>query len=74
MAPARAGLGAVRRYAVVAILVLAAIATPPDVISQAVLFTVIYGLYEVSIQLIRRMEKRRESELRAQGLWDEDQA
>ena len=44
------------------------------VISQAVLFTVVYGLYEVSIQLIRRMERRREAELRAQGLWDEDQA
>lgn len=69
-----AGLGSVRRYAVVAILVLAAIATPPDVISQAVLFSVIYALYEVSIQLIRRMERRREAELRAQGLWDEDQA
>lgn len=69
-----AGLGSVRRYAVVAILVLAAVATPPDVISQLVLFVVIYGLYEISIQLIRRMEKRREAELRAQGLWDEDQA
>ena len=69
-----AGLGSVRRYAVVAILALAAVATPPDVISQLVLFVVIYGLYEISIQLIRRMEKRREAELRAQGLWDEDQA
>lgn len=69
-----AGLASVRRYAVVAILVLAAVATPPDVVSQAVLFSVIFALYEVSIQLIRRIEKRREAELRAQGLWDEDQA
>ena len=68
-----AGLGSVRRYAVVVILILAAIATPPDVISQIVLFSVIYSLYEVSIQLIRRMEKRREADLRAQGLWDEDE-
>ena len=68
-----AGLGSVRRYAVVAILILAAIATPPDVISQVVLFAVIYGLYEVSIQLVRRIEKRREAELRAQGLWVEDE-
>lgn len=68
-----AGLGSVRRYAVLAILVLAAIATPPDVISQVVLFTVIYGLYEVSIQLVARIERRREAELRAQGLWVEDE-
>lgn len=67
------GLGSVRRYAVVAILVLAAIATPPDVISQIVLFAVIYSLYEVSIQLVRRIEKKREADLRAQGLWVEDE-
>ncbi|MDF3854983.1 twin-arginine translocase subunit TatC [Paracoccus sp. P2] len=58
------GLGSVRRYAIVVILVLAAIVTPPDVISQVVLFTVIYGLYEVSIFLVRRMEKKRELEER----------
>ena len=68
-----AGLASVRRYAVVAILILAAIATPPDVISQIVLFSVIYSLYEVSIQLIVRMERRREAELRGQGLWEEDE-
>ncbi|MDB6179468.1 twin-arginine translocase subunit TatC [Paracoccus sp. Z330] len=66
------GLGSVRRYAVVAILVLAAFATPPDVISQVVLFVVVFGLYEISIHLVRRIEKRREAELRAQGLWTED--
>lgn len=53
------GLASVRRYAVVVILVMAAIVTPPDVISQAVLFTVVYGLYEVSIQLVARIERRR---------------
>lgn len=67
------GLAGARRYAVLAILVLAALATPPDVISQVVLFTVVYGLYEISIQLVRRIEKRREAELRAQGLWVEDE-
>ncbi|MBU2958477.1 twin-arginine translocase subunit TatC [Paracoccus sp. 1_MG-2023] len=66
------GLAAVRRYAVLAILVLAAVATPPDIISQVVLFTVVYGLYEISIQLVARIEKRREAELRAQGLWVEE--
>ena len=68
-----AGLASARRYAVLAILVLAALATPPDVISQVVLFTVVYGLYEISIQLVRRIERRREAELRAQGLWVEDE-
>lgn len=67
-----AGLGSVRKYAVVAILVLAAVATPPDVPSQVILFTVIYGLYEISILLVRRVEKKREADLRAQGLWVDD--
>ena len=68
------GLGNVRKYAVIAILVLAALVTPPDVITQVILFTVVYGLYEVSIFLVRRVERKREAELRAQGLWfDEDE-
>ena len=46
--------------------------TPPDVVSQIVLFTVIYGLYEVAIQLVKRIETKREAELRAEGLWVED--
>lgn len=66
------GLGGVRKYAMVGILVLAALVTPPDVITQIILFTVVYGLYEVSIFLVSRVEKRREKELRAQGLWFED--
>ena len=51
------GLGNVRKYAVVAILVLAALVTPPDVITQVILFVVVYGLYEVSILLVARVEK-----------------
>jgi sec-independent protein translocase protein TatC len=66
------GLAHVRKYAVVAILVLAAIVTPPDIITQVILFVVVYGLYEISIQLVRRVERKREQELRAQGLWFED--
>ncbi|WP_022703382.1 twin-arginine translocase subunit TatC [Pseudorhodobacter ferrugineus] len=67
------GLGSVRKYAVVAILVLAAIVTPPDVVTQIILFAVVYGLYEISILLVKRVEKTREADLRAQGLWvDED--
>lgn len=56
------GLASVRRYAVIAILVLSAMVTPPDVISQVVLFSVIYGLYEISIFLVRRIERKREAE------------
>lgn len=66
------GLGTVRKYAMVGILLLAALVTPPDVVTQLILFVVVYGLYEVSIFLVRRVEKRREADLRAQGLWDED--
>ncbi|WEF25278.1 twin-arginine translocase subunit TatC [Paracoccus sp. S3-43] len=65
-------LASTRRYAVVIILTLAACLTPPDVGSQLVLFSVVYGLYEISIQIVRQIEKSREKELRAQGLWDED--
>lgn len=66
------GLASMRRYAVVLILVLAAMVTPPDIISQIVLFTVIYSLYEIAIQLVKRIETKREAELRAEGLWVED--
>ena len=67
------GLAGMRKYAVVLILIVAAIVTPPDVMSQLILFAAVYPLYEVSIFLIRRIEKRREAELRAEGLWDEDE-
>jgi sec-independent protein translocase protein TatC len=68
------GLGAMRKYAMVLILIVAALVTPPDVMSQMILFFAVYPLYEVSIFLIRRIEKKREAELRAQGLWqDEDE-
>ena len=66
------GLADVRKYAVVGILVLAALVTPPDVITQVILFVVVYGLYEISIQLVKRVESKREADLRAQGLWFED--
>ncbi|SFH21611.1 sec-independent protein translocase protein TatC [Palleronia marisminoris] len=67
------GLADVRKYAVVGILVLAALVTPPDVITQLILFTVVYGLYEVSIFLVRRVEKNRVEQLRAEGVLGEDE-
>lgn len=67
------GLAGMRKYAVVLILLVAALVTPPDVMSQMILFFAVYPLYEVSIFLIRRIEKQREADLRAQGLWEEDE-
>ncbi len=66
------GLANVRKYAVVGILVLAALVTPPDVITQLILFVVVYGLYEVSIFLVRRVEAKREAKLRAEGYYDDE--
>ncbi|MEJ6392231.1 twin-arginine translocase subunit TatC [Gymnodinialimonas sp. 2305UL16-5] len=65
------GLGNVRKWAVVGILTLAALVTPPDVITQVILFTVVYGLYEISIQLVRLVEAQRIRRLRAEGILDE---
>ena len=52
------GLKNIRKFAIVGILVLAAVVTPPDVITQIILFVVVYGLYEVSIFLVARTEKQ----------------
>ena len=49
----------VRKYAIVAILVIAAIVTPPDVITQIILFSVVYSLYEISIFLVKLVEKKK---------------
>ena len=68
------GLRSVRKYAVVGILLLAAIVTPPDVITQVILFVVVYGLYEISIQLVKRVERKRDEALRAEGLLEEGES
>ena len=68
------GLRGTRKYAIVMILLIAALVTPPDVMSQMILFAAVYPLYEVSIFLIARIEKKREAELRAQGLWEDEEA
>lgn len=69
------GLKAMRKYAVVGILTVAAMVTPPDVMSQLILFAVIYPLYEISIFLVARFERQREAQMKADGTWvdiDED--
>lgn len=66
------GLVNVRKYAIVGILVLAALVTPPDVVTQLILFVVVYGLYEISIQLVKIVEKKREEKLREEGYYDDE--
>jgi len=61
-----------RKYAVVGILVLAAVVTPPDVVTQVILFTVVYMLYEISIWLVAMVERRRDQELDADQIFDDE--
>ena len=65
------GLANVRKWAVVGILTLAALVTPPDVVTQLILFTAVYGLYEISIVLVRLVERARVRRMRAEGILDE---
>ena len=51
-----------RRHAVVAILIVAAIITPPDVVSQTIVAIPLYILYEISI-LVSARERRRQDKL-----------
>ena len=60
-----------RKYAVVGILVLAAIVTPPDVITQIILFTVVYAIYEISLILVKWVEKKKKENLDKDGFIDE---
>ncbi len=48
-----------RRYAFVIILIIAAIVTPPDVVSQTIVTIPLILLYEVSILIASRMDKKR---------------
>lgn len=52
-------LASKRRYAIVLIFLVAAFLTPPDVMSQFLLALPLLGLYELSIFLVRRMERAR---------------
>jgi sec-independent protein translocase protein TatC len=57
-----------RKHAVVVILIVAAVITPsPDVTSQLLVAFPLYILYEVSIIISAREEKRRLAELAAEG-------
>jgi sec-independent protein translocase protein TatC len=53
------GLKDKRRWAIVGVFVVAAVLTPPDVISQFALAVPTLALYEVSIWLVRMVEKEK---------------
>ena len=53
------GLASKRRYAIVGLFVIAAVLTPPDIISQIGLAIPGIALYEISIFIARLMEKKR---------------
>jgi sec-independent protein translocase protein TatC len=52
-------LKAYRRHSIVIILVVSAVITPPDVISQLLIAMPILVLYEVGITIAKRLEKKR---------------
>lgn len=56
------GMRQYRKVAVIALLVFAAVITPPDVISQCLIFVPCYILYEYGIGIAERIEKRRTKE------------
>lgn len=51
-----------RRHSIIAILILAALVTPPDVMTQILIGIPIYILYELSIGIAARQEKRRKKD------------
>lgn len=57
-----ATLSQYRRHAIVFIIIVAAIITPPDAITQMIIAVPLYGLYEISIIVTRRIDKERKQE------------
>lgn len=60
-----------RRHAIVVILILSAVITPPDVISQILIAMPIVVLYEAGIQIAKRLEKEKAEKRAAEELEDE---
>ncbi len=56
-----------RRYAIVAVFVIAAVLTPPDIISQFALAVPTLLLYEISILLVKMVEKKKETDKTAEN-------
>ncbi|MFT5867823.1 MAG: sec-independent protein translocase protein TatC, partial [Gammaproteobacteria bacterium] len=43
------------------------------VITQVILFVAVYGLYEISILLVARVDRDREAKLREDGFYEDDE-
>lgn len=56
------GMRQYRKIAVVVLLIFAAVITPPDVVSQVLIFGPCYALYEYGIKITQRIEARRAKE------------
>jgi sec-independent protein translocase protein TatC len=56
------GLKSKRRYAIVVAFIVAAVLTPPDVVSQLALAVPLIAFYEISILIGRWIERKREAE------------
>lgn len=65
------GLAAKRRYAIVAMFIVAAVLTPPDIFSQLSLAVPLLVLYEISIVSCRMVEKRRAEREAAEAAEDD---
>lgn len=68
------GLRKYRKHAIVGILIIAAIVTPPDPISQTIIAIPLYLLYEISIVIAVRVERARLKDEEAERLREEKQA
>jgi sec-independent protein translocase protein TatC len=55
-----------RRYAILLIFIVAAILTPPDIVSQVIMALPMLLLFEFSINIARIIEKRRDKRLKAE--------
>jgi len=56
------GMRQYRKVAAVALLIFAAVITPPDVVSQTLIFIPCYALYEYGIRITQRIEAQRAKE------------
>ena len=71
------GMRQYRKVAVVVLLVFAAIITPPDVVSQVLIFVPCYALYEYGIRIAAKIEAQKakeEAEYQAQMQQEQDAA
>jgi sec-independent protein translocase protein TatC len=67
-----AGMAAKRKYAVVAVFVVAAVLTPPDPVSQISLAIPIILLYEISIYMAKMVERKRARDEAAEEAAEDD--